>query len=228
MVAARRAILDSGMFDAVAGAVASRIDPRSRVVVDAGVGTGHYLAAALDAAPRALGLGIDLSKYCARSAARAHPRGLAVVADLWEPLPLRDGVADAVLSIFAPRNASETRRVLAPGGQWLLVTPNPGHLHEVREPLGMLDIGAGKLARLHDDLAAAGFTVVETSTVTATSTLASPALADLAGMGPAGFHRGPADLAAAAEALAGTSELDVTVDVTVTAAIVGNPAPRPE
>ena len=63
----------------------------------------------------------------------AYVIGLAlVVADLWEPVPVADAVADAVLSVFAPRNVPETARMLAPGGSWLLVTPNPGHLRRVR------------------------------------------------------------------------------------------------
>lgn len=219
MVASRRRILDSGMFDAVANALATAIPRDAGVVVDAGTGTGHYLAAALGAAPAALGVGIDLSKYCARAAAKAHPRALAVVADLWEPLPLADGVADAVLSVFAPRNAAEVARILAPGGCWLIVTPNPGHLHEVREALGMLDIGADKLVRLHDELAAAGFRVTASEPVTSTSELGATQAADLAGMGPAGFHRGPDELAAAAAALvAGSGAVAATVDVTMTVA----------
>ncbi|WP_349306178.1 putative RNA methyltransferase [Gordonia sp. PP30] len=219
MVAARRRILDSGMFDAVANALAAAIPRDGGVVVDAGTGTGHYLAAALGAAPAALGVGIDLSKYCARAAAKAHPRALAVVADLWEPLPLGDGIADAVLSVFAPRNAAEVARIVASGGCWLIVTPNPGHLHEVREALGMLDIGADKLVRLHDELAAAGFRVTASEPVTSTSELGATQAADLAGMGPAGFHRGPDELAAAAAALvAGSGAVAATVDVTMTVA----------
>ncbi|GAA3957601.1 methyltransferase domain-containing protein [Gordonia caeni] len=220
MVAARRRIQDAGIFDPVTAAVSSRLDPAADVIVDAGAGTGHYLSAALDTAPAALGIGCDLSKYCARAAARAHPRALSVVADLWDTLPIASSAADAVLSIFAPRNLAETARILAPGGRWLLVTPAPDHLAQVRESLGMLGIGADKLERLHDELADGGFAVAETVPVTATAELAAGQLADLAGMGPAGFHRTPDELAAAAQALApGDVRVPVTVDVTLTVAV---------
>ncbi|AVM01300.1 methyltransferase [Gordonia iterans] len=219
MVAARRRVLDAGVFAAVAAELARHVDPDSSVIVDAGAGTGHYLAGALDAAPDASGIGIDLSKCCARSTARAHPRAVAVVADLWEGLPVVSRAADAVLSVFAPRNVAETARVLRPGGRWLLVTPNAGHLHQIREPLGMLSIGADKLARLHDDLAAGGFAVTAARPVTATAELSAPLLADLAGMGPAGFHRTPEELSDAAEALlGGAPAARATVDITVTVA----------
>lgn len=228
MVAARRRILDDGLFDPVAAAVADRIDPAAEVIVDAGTGTGHYLAAALEAAPAALGVGVDLSKYCARAAARAHRRALAVVADVWDGIPVASASTDAVLSIFAPRNVTETARVLAPGGHWLLVTPAPGHLAQVREELGMLTIGAGKLDRLHDDLAAGGFAVEQTAAITATAELDAGQLADLAGMGPAGFHRTPDQLAGAAHTLAPAgSQVPVTLDVTLTVACREGGAPGP-
>lgn len=219
MVAARRRIQDAGIFDPVAAAVAARVSPAADVIVDAGAGTGHYLSAALGAAPAATGIACDLSKYCARAAARAHPRALSLVADLWDAIPVASGAADAVLSVFAPRNLAETARILAPGGRWLIVTPAPGHLAQVREPLGMLAIGADKLGRLHGELEAGGLTVAETVPVTATAELDAAQLADLAGMGPAGFHRTPAELAAAAQALApGDSRVPVTVDVVLTVA----------
>ncbi len=218
MVAARRRILGSGLFAPVADAVAEALPPEATVIVDAGAGTGDYLARALAARPAAVGIGIDLSRYCARALARCHRRAVGVVADLWEPLPVRDGVADAVLSIFAPRNAAETVRLLAPGGRWILVTPNPGHLAQVREALGMLDIGEDKLGRLHRELSAAGLTVHAARTVIAPIALDSAAAADLAGMGPAGFHRTPAELAAAARALAGDGMVRAQLDVTVTIA----------
>lgn len=219
MVAARRRVLAAGLLDPIAGAVVQALPERASLIVDAGAGTGDYLARTLQVRPEALGLGLDLSRYCARSIARCHPRAVGVVADLWEPLPVRGGVADAVLSIFAPRNAAETARILAPGGRWILVTPNPGHLAEVREPLGMLAIGEDKLGRLHRELTGAGLTVHAARPVAAPILLDAAAAADLAGMGPAGFHRTPAEIVGAAHALAGGGAVRATLDVTVTIAV---------
>ncbi len=219
MVAARRRTLEAGVFVSVDEALAAALPPATRGIVDAGAGTGHYLAAALAAAPAAWGVGIDLSKYCARSLARAHPRALAVVADVWSGLPVAASSTDVVLSVFAPRNIAETARILIPGGRWLVVTPNPGHLAQVRAELGMLAIGPGKLERLHRQLTSGGFAVHSAVPVTAEVDLSAAQLADLAGMGPAGFHRTEAELTEAAAALAGgATGVLVTLDMTLTVA----------
>ena len=56
--------------------------------MDVGAGTGHHLAAVLDALPDARGIAIDASPAALRRAARAHERAAAVGADAWKPLPL--------------------------------------------------------------------------------------------------------------------------------------------
>ncbi|AQZ67492.1 hypothetical protein BKM31_43925 [[Actinomadura] parvosata subsp. kistnae] len=95
------------------------------VIVDAGAGTGHYLAAVLNAVDDGIGMAFDVSKHAVRRAARVHPRAGAFVADVWRPLPIRSGVADVVIDVFAPRNGPEFRRVLRPGGAAVVVTPAP-------------------------------------------------------------------------------------------------------
>ncbi|WP_026918325.1 putative RNA methyltransferase [Gordonia shandongensis] len=221
MVAARHRVVGGGLYapivDAVAECAAEAVGRRG-VIVDAGGGPGHYLAAALDAAgPDTAGLGVDLSKYCARSAARIHPRAVAAVADLWAGLPVRDGAAAAVLSVFAPRNAVETARVLAPGGTWIVVTPEPGHLAEIVEPMGMLTVGAHKADRLADEFAA-DFAAPRIRRVRAEIRCDTDALVDIAAMGPAAFHRDPAELRSAAAQLSDTGPVTATLDVTVTVA----------
>ena len=49
-----------------------------------------------------------------------------------------------MLSIFGPRNAAETGRILAPGGALIMATPGPAHLGELRRPLGMIGIDPAK------------------------------------------------------------------------------------
>lgn len=222
MVAARRRVLDSALFaplrSAVASAAADGADPGS-VIVDAGCGTGQYLSSAVDALPQSRGLGVDLSVYCARAAARCHDRAAAVVADLWAGLPVADGVAQTVLSVFAPRNARAVRRILAPGGHWIVVTPHTDHLRLLREPLGMLDVADGKLGRLRAELTEHAFTEVSSTPVRSAATLGAAELADLAGMGPAGFHRTDAELAAAARTLAGRHSGRVPAELAVTVTV---------
>ncbi|WP_106247073.1 putative RNA methyltransferase [Allonocardiopsis opalescens] len=156
MVAARESFLAAGHYAPLTAAVAhaaARAAPPGALVLDAGAGTGHYLAAVLDALPGAGGLALDLSKYALRRAARAHPAITAAVWDLWRPLPVADGAAGLVLNVFAPRNPAEFRRVLAPGGALLVVTPTADHLAELVEAVGTLTVDADKDARLERALA---------------------------------------------------------------------------
>lgn len=175
MVAARERFLGAGHFrpvaDAIGEAVDRALDPRSDraggtvpdgAVIDLGAGTGYYLAAALGAGDRAaepgpgaagrIGLAIDNSKFAARRAARCHPRAGAIVADIWDDLPVRTGSAAVVLDVFAPRNGDEIRRILAPGGILAVVTPNADHLHQLGEGFGMISVDPDKEARLEQTL----------------------------------------------------------------------------
>src|SRR4051812_45643772 len=103
MVAARAAFLDAGHYGpitrAVVAAARAAVAPRDAVAVggglavDLGAGTGHHLAALLDAFAPWRGLALDASRFALRRAARAHPRIAAVVCDVWRELPLQDGAA---------------------------------------------------------------------------------------------------------------------------------------
>ncbi|WP_346076249.1 putative RNA methyltransferase [Gordonia cholesterolivorans] len=217
MVAARNRVFEAGLYAPIVAAVAERCAD-SRVIVDAGGGPGQYLEAGLTAAgDRAVGIGVDLSKFCARSVARRHPAALSVVADLWAGLPLRDAVADTVLSVFAPRNASEIARVLGSGGRWVVVTPGTGHLAEIVAPMQMLSVGQDKTRRLAEEFGDRFGEVVE-QRVQSQVRLSESALTDIAAMGPAAFHRTPEQLAAAAADLASGGPVTATLDVTVTVA----------
>ncbi|MDX6744759.1 putative RNA methyltransferase [Actinocorallia sp. A-T 12471] len=188
MVAARAAFLDAGHYAPLAVALA---DLASGTVLDAGAGTGHYLAACLRADSSAssrgsVGLALDLSKHATRRAARI-PRVGAVVADLWKPLPIRDAVADTVLNVFAPRNPAEYRRVLRPGGRLLVATPGPDHLAELVGPLGLLSVDPHKDRRLADSLAGA-FTLADATPLTIPLTLTRPEAVTLISMTPSAHH----------------------------------------
>jgi 23S rRNA (guanine745-N1)-methyltransferase len=192
MVRARDEFLRSGHFDApadrLAGAVAG-VGPS--FVVDAGAGTGYYLSRILDRSTGAVGLAMDISKHAARRAARAHQRAGAVVADLWRPLPLRDGAADVVVNVFAPRNAAEFHRVLRDDGQLLTVTPSPRHLGTLVEPLGLLSVDERKTERM--DAALAGYFKFDArQEIESEAVLTHDEAATLVGMGPSAHHV-PAD-----------------------------------
>lgn len=186
MLAARERFLDAGHYAPIADALARRL-AGCRRVIEVGAGTGHYLARVLDANPDAVGLATDVSPFAARRAARAHARMGAVVADTWAGLPVRSSAADALLCVFAPRNPAEFARVVAQGGLLLVVTPNPGHLAQARESLGLLGLEDDKLAKLNRSLVGA-FEPVATLRLHWTMQLGADALADLVAMGPNAFH----------------------------------------
>ncbi|WP_081748632.1 putative RNA methyltransferase [Nocardiopsis sp. CNT312] len=198
MVADRLRFQRAGHYDpigrALADALARELHGRAvPLIADIGGGTGHYLAQILDALPDAVGLTLDASKFAARRAAKAHPRGGAATADTWRGLPLRTGSADALLNVFAPRRAAEFHRVLAPGGLLAVVTPDPEHLAELRTRLGLLDVDPRKDDRLaqglHGHFAPAGDRPVRF-----TLDLDRDAAATVVGMGPSARHLDPAEL----------------------------------
>jgi 23S rRNA (guanine745-N1)-methyltransferase len=155
MVAAREAFLAAGHFELLADALggeAERALAGPGCVIDLGAGTGWYLAHVLDRLPGRQGLALDLSKHALRRAARSHPRIGAVACDAWRRLPVRDGVAALVLSVFAPRDGAEIARVLRPGGALLVVTPTASHMEQLVSALGLLSVDARKRERLEAKL----------------------------------------------------------------------------
>jgi 23S rRNA (guanine745-N1)-methyltransferase len=112
------------------------------------------------------------------------------------------------MSVFGPRNAVEITRVLAPGGALLIATPGPGHLGELREPLGIIGIDERKADRL-----AGAFGAAELHPLRYQLSLDHSALAALVGMGPSARHVAADDLAARIAALPAT--VNVTVDLEI-------------
>jgi 23S rRNA (guanine745-N1)-methyltransferase len=184
---------------APAGQVASAAS--RPVVVDAGAGTGHYLAAVLDVVDRGVGVAFDVSKHAVRRAARAHPRAGAFVADVWRPLPLRSGVADVVMDVFAPRNGPEFRRVLRPGGAVVVVTPAPAHLSPLVRELGLLSVDEAKDRRVARSME--GFAETERRTIEFDMQLSRQDIAEVVRMGPSAWHTEAAELQARISAFMG-------------------------
>jgi 23S rRNA (guanine745-N1)-methyltransferase len=215
MVAARERFLGRGHYQPLAAAVqslAARHDPGvPGLVADLAGGTGYYLAGILDALPRRHGACLDLSVPALRRAARAHPRAAALGADVWQPLPLADRSAALVVSIFGPRNAAETGRILTPGGTLIIAVPGAGHLRELRRPLGTIGIDRRKTKRLagtYRDYARSGVT-----SVTYQLSMDHADLTALVSMGPTARHTTPQALAARISVL--PSPFTVTVDLRI-------------
>jgi 23S rRNA (guanine745-N1)-methyltransferase len=215
MVADRADFLAAGHYAGVTAALAAAVvaDAAPRTVLDTGGGTGVHLAGVLDRAADAVGVGMDVSRYAARRAARAHSRAIAVVADSWARWPVRSGVIDRVLVVFAPRNGAETARVLRPEGRLVVVTPAADHLAELIEPLRLLTVDpdkAGRLAATLDPHLRPVAAVAHRENIV----LNHAEVRTLVGMGPHARHRTPAELAAAVAGLPECVQVTVSVDVT--------------
>lgn len=217
MVACRAGFQAAGHYRFIAGAVAEAAQPRAgeaqpELVVETGAGTGYYLGVVLDALPASAGLALDVSKAALRRAAKAHPRASAALCDVWGKLPVSDAAAGLVLSIFAPRNGAEFRRILCAQGTVVVVSPTPVHLLELVGPLGLLSVGANKdeavAASLGED-----FAQVDEQRHDQLLQLKHDDVRALVRMGPSAWHLDPERLATA---IAGLPEIvPVTASVHV-------------
>ena len=97
----------------------------------------------------------------------------------------------AVLVIFQP----ELRRILAPGGALIVVTPTPRHLAEVVGPLGLLTVDERKPERLAAELG----TPVREQEIEARLSLPRDDVEALVAMGPSAHHVDSRAVARAAE-----------------------------
>ncbi|MFR9791182.1 methyltransferase domain-containing protein [Streptomyces sp. MB22_4] len=206
MVRARARFLATGAYEPLRRAAARLAAARPverpaerpaerTTVLDAGCGTGYYLAGVLDRLPGARGLGLDSSARALRAAARAHDRAAAASWDVFRPFPLTDGAADVVLDVFAPRNPAEFHRVLRPHGRLIVVRPTPRHLAELRGRLpGTLSVDPDKERRLRRALAPF-FEATATERVEYGLSLDAAAALDLVAMPPSARHLEPAGIA---------------------------------
>lgn len=214
MVTARADLLSSGRYAAVIDAVVGAVPTGARDVLDVGVGTGHYAAAVLAERAACRALGLDVSVAACRRAARAHARLGVVTADAWLALPVIDGAVDVVLSVFAPRNALEFVRVLRPGGLVITVTPQPAHLVELRNALGLLDIEPDKQTRLTEAFGRAGLRRLDHVGIDQRELWSLDDAVRSVVMGPNAFHAPVGQVRMAAE------QLDWPQPVTVAAEII--------
>ncbi len=203
MLDARGRVHAAGIFTQVRDTVTALTHGR-QAVLEAGSGTGEYLAAALGSDPAAIGLALDVSKAAARRCAHADPRIAAVITDVWQPLPVKDHSFDAVLAVFAPRNLPEFARALRRDGRFVAVTPRSGHLAGLRDSYGLLDIQHGKAEQIAA-AAAEFFDLVDTRVVKYRVPVSEGLASDLIAMGPNAFHTLPESVTASV----------INIDVTV-------------
>lgn len=208
MVQARETFLSHGHFapfvEAVTSAMVAAVDSANTaalagsdhapVVIESGAGTGYYLSHTLDSIAGARGIGLDISTPAAKQLAKCHPKAGAVVADVWQRLPIASARADALSVVFAPRNMPEFARVLKPGGQLVVLTPHAGHLQELREPLGIVDVEEDKVARLYDQAEGLLTSLDDPTFVEFSMRLDKSSISAQIGMSPSARHIAATDL----------------------------------
>lgn len=209
MVQSRETFLANGYFapfveavsDALGDAVERSAGDADPAILEVGAGTGYYLAHTLDSIEGARGVGLDVSVPAAKHLAKAHPRIGAVVADVWEQLPLRTGSIHAIAVVFAPRNSAEFARVLNDDGEAVILVADQGHLDELREPLGILGVEEGKVERLLEQSKGHLVAVGEPETIEFPMQLEREAIAAQVGMSPSARHLDPEVLRARVDEL---------------------------
>lgn len=212
MIEARAAFLASGCYAPILDALIRNTPDTGAdgLIVEVGAGTAYYLAGVVGARPGRLGLALDVSRYAARRAAKVERVG-SVICDAWRELPLTDDAAQVILNVFAPRNAQEMARVLAPGGTLLVVTPNQAHLAELVGVLGLVRVDEEKERRLTASLA--GFERTCSELVEVGMRLDHPTVERLVAMTPSARHTNPAALTERIAVLA--DPVEVTLSVTL-------------
>lgn len=138
MMQSRRAFLEGGyynqMADAATAVVADIVGDRpTPQIADLGCGEGFFTARLHEALrPRAPELfGVDISRPGIKMASTRGRDIHWVVASLHRS-PFLPQSLDVALSIFAPIDAADVRRVIRADGALVTVTPGPDHLDALR------------------------------------------------------------------------------------------------
>lgn len=190
MVAARLRFLNAGHYQPIVDEIVGMVGhPTGDAVwLEAGAGPGWYLQQLLNHFENVVALASDISVAAVRRAARTHPRLAAIVSDTWRQWPVRTQGVDLILTVFAPRNIAEFARVLRPGGQLIMVVPQPEHLASLRAHHGLLNIDAAKPDRLAASMGR-NFTLDHSSSVHVPLALKTEEVSDVIAMGPNAHHR---------------------------------------
>ena len=135
MVRSRTAFLNRGYYANLREYLSNLVTTYGcSTIVDAGCGEGYYTNYLKQQHPFMELCGFDLSKYAIDEACKAHAGVTYGVCNIFH-LPIADEYCDGVLSVFAPIDEVENKRVLKTGGIFIKVGPGPKHLWELKQEL---------------------------------------------------------------------------------------------
>jgi len=131
MIRSRQRFLTAGYYsplsEAIVNQVANSASDVDQTLIDLGCGEGHYMQQLRNAMPDLKLLGIDISKFAVRLAAKRKMDARLVVDSAFN-IPLFENRVDTAISVFSPISSEETARILKPGGTLILVGPGEEHL----------------------------------------------------------------------------------------------------
>lgn len=135
MALARRTFLNGGYYAPLKDALCALVQAQTpTALLDAGCGEGYYTAGLRQVLPQCAMAGIDISKFCLRSAAKREKTVEFAVASSYH-LPLAEASVDAIVNCFSPMATEEFIRVLRPGGRLYYVVPGAQHLWALKQVL---------------------------------------------------------------------------------------------
>jgi len=143
MMRNRRAFLQTGAFDPIADAIQASVSAKligrtAPHVADLGCGEGFFTArlknalagTAEESSPTCYG--VDISRAGIKMASTSDRDIVWIVASLHRS-PFQPQSLDVVLSVFAPIDPAEVRRIIRDDGALVTVTPGPDHLDGLRK-----------------------------------------------------------------------------------------------
>ena len=172
-------------------------------LLDVGAGVGTLCGALARELP-CRAFGVDLAAPAMDAAARRHPGATWLVANADRRLPFLDASVAALVTVKGPKRPDEFARVLAPGGELLVVVPGTDDLAELRTATSGRGLAHDPAERALERFAAR-FELVERRACRDRRTLDAAALADLARIAYRGVRRAEAARLAALPTLAVTT-----------------------
>lgn len=137
MIEARRAFLKEGYYDPLVLQINDAIRSLNIIssnlkILDIACGEGYYTEHVLNSifGKSSEIIGLDISKYAIRRAAKKYTDPLFVVGSAFD-LPILDHTLDLILSIFGPVDAASFSKVLDKNGFLVCVTAGENHLKEL-------------------------------------------------------------------------------------------------
>lgn len=179
MVSARRRFLNSGGYDALCREICGILSQiRFETLLDAGCGEGYYTKRICDTFDKAQIYGLDISKKAAEKASSLCKNAHICVASAYR-MPYADNSFDCAVNVFSPLAADEYRRVIKPGGHFVMAAPLPEHLKELKQAVyDSVNIKVMKDAEIP------GFRLLSENKLTYEMRLDTPLLKDLFTMTP--------------------------------------------